>query len=197
MMLALSWEKAEGFPPEVTQTLESVATLGLEPFEFLFAFPEHKTHLPGGSRASQSDVLAIARSGSRLSAIAVEGKVDEGFDRPVAEWLGSDPTPGRQERLAFLCGLLGVDQPSILDIPYQLVHRTGSAVIEARRLNAMPMMLVHSWGSGDEGFDDYARFLRLMGANATIGSVSSGSIGDEQLVFAWVRGDERWRSVEA
>lgn len=106
MMLACCWEEAAGFPPEVSQLMDTLP-VEYRPIEFLAAFPEHKTPLPGGSRSSQSDILVLGASGDRLVAIAVEGKVDEGFDHPVTVWLGADPSQGRQVRLRFLCEALG------------------------------------------------------------------------------------------
>jgi hypothetical protein len=193
MMLACCWEDAAGFPPEV---VELMATLPVRygRVEFVAGFPEHKTSLPGGRRSSQSDILVLARGDDGLIAIAVEGKVDEGFDRPVTVWLGSDPSSGRKVRLRFLCEKLGLAEESVADLPYQLLHRTAAALIEADRFQATPMMLVHSWGTADEGFDDYRRLLALFGAEADAGRASVGQVPhDRDMMFGWVRGDERWR----
>ena len=46
--VAHAWEGANGFPPEVPRLL----TRAFGPTELLFAIPEHKTALPGGSRES-------------------------------------------------------------------------------------------------------------------------------------------------
>lgn len=46
MMLALCWESAAGFPPEVAAVLTTCNAAEFETFEFLFGFPEHKTPLP-------------------------------------------------------------------------------------------------------------------------------------------------------
>jgi hypothetical protein len=190
MMLASCWEDAAGFPPEVDAALRPMAP-GLR---FVAGFPEHKTPLPGGNRASQTDVLVHAATEDGLLVIAVEGKVDEGFDRPVSEWLGADPSPGKRERLDYLVGLLGLDTDDGSGVPYQLIHRTAAAVIEAEPYGATPMMLVHSWGGADEGIDDFRRFTALLGAGSGPGP-SRGTLPDGQPIwFAWVRGDERWRS---
>jgi hypothetical protein len=47
--------------------------VGLEP---LLIVPEYRIPLPGGKRASQTDVLVLARGATGLVTIAVEGKVD-------------------------------------------------------------------------------------------------------------------------
>jgi hypothetical protein len=198
MMLALCWETAAGFPPEVAATLETASTTEFEPFEFLIGFPEHKTPLPGGSRASQSDILVVAVSGQRLAVIAVEGKVDEGFDRPLSEWLGPHPSPGKLARLEHLCAVLGLSKVTIAKTPYQLVHRTAAAAIEASRLRAVPVMLVHSWGLEDEGFADYARLTALLGGDGRVGCLTRGALPNGgPILLGWVRGDDKWRTVEA
>lgn len=87
---------------------------------------------------------------------------------------------------------------SVADLPYQLLHRTAAAVIEANRYRATPMMMVHSWGAADEGFEDYARLLNLMGTDAHAGRVTVGRLpNDRDVLFGWVRGDERWRPFSA
>jgi hypothetical protein len=76
--LADAWENAEDWPEPVAQSLATSPDLtGLE---LLLALPEHQTPLPGGNRASQSDLLVLARSPvGDLVAIAVEGKAQEPF----------------------------------------------------------------------------------------------------------------------
>jgi hypothetical protein len=104
--------------------------------------------LPGGSRASQTDLFALARSGSDLISIAVEGKVAEAFDTTVGEWLDRraaeqakrgrtrQPSAQTRKRLAFLCELLQLEEGDILDLRYQLLHRTAAAILEAQRFAA-------------------------------------------------------------
>jgi hypothetical protein len=40
----------------------------------LFSIPAYRVPLPGGRRASQTDLFALARANDGLAAIAVEGK---------------------------------------------------------------------------------------------------------------------------
>lgn len=194
MMLACCWEEAVGFPPEVDHLMETIPFVD-GPVQFLAGFPEHKTPLPGGRRSSQSDILVLAAVNTGLLVIAVEGKVDEGFDKPVTAWLGPDPSPGKRLRLRFLVQKLGLTEESVADLPYQLLHRTAAAVIEADRFRATPMMMVHSWGAGDDGFDEYAQLLALLGAEAQVGRVTVGRVpNNRDILFGWVRGDDRWRA---
>lgn len=93
--LASSWEAADGFPAEVESVLARTAQFA-QP-QLLLALPEHKVMLPGGSRASQTDLFALVRTPASLAAMAVEGKVSESFDRTIGEWF-VDPSPGKQTR---------------------------------------------------------------------------------------------------
>jgi hypothetical protein len=111
----------------------------------LLALPEHKVPLPGGATQSHHDVFALVRHADQTCAAMIEGKVDEPFDKTVSEWL-ADPSEGKQIRLQYICDLLGlIDEPP-LHLRYQLLHRTASALIEARRFKTdEAAMIVHSF----------------------------------------------------
>src|SRR5690606_356757 len=95
--LAESWHGAgQGFPERVRQALDSAADPRLHKLEILAGFGECKTPLPGGSRASHTDLLVVARSDRRLVVIGVEGKCQEAFGPTIQEWDRS------QVRLDFL-----------------------------------------------------------------------------------------------
>ena len=82
--LAHSWEDTDGFPPEVAAVLQQSSSLqGVDP---LLIFPEWKVPLPGGTTASQNDVWVLARCVTGLVSIAIEGKVEESFDKTVGDW---------------------------------------------------------------------------------------------------------------
>jgi hypothetical protein len=188
--LAYSWQEASGFPPEVGSVLASQFPAP----ELLLALPEHKVPLPGGSRSSQNDIWALARSEGKLISIAVEGKVSEPFGPTVQEW-HAEPSRGKSERLAYLLSVLGLSAaPDTLR--YQLLHRTASAIIEAKRFGAAhAVMLVHSFSQSSEWFSDYAAFVSLMGSTAIENKVVSvGSPSDVQLHLAWVRGNALYLS---
>lgn len=67
-------------------------------------------------------------------------------------------SPGKIERLAYICGLLGrANCPP--EVHYQLLHRTASALIEADRFAAThAVMLVHSFSPTRRWFDAFQRF---------------------------------------
>ncbi|MBA3927988.1 MAG: hypothetical protein C0521_00215 [Xanthomonas sp.] len=183
--LAYCWQEANGFPAEVATVLASCFPAA----ELLLALPEHQVMLPGGSRPSQNDIWALARSRGQLVSIAVEGKVSEPFGPTIQEWQ-TEPSPGKTARLSFLLSLLGLS--SVPDnVRYQLLHRTASAIIEAQRFNAShALMLVHSFSRSNEWFQDYVAFVGLMGGVATSNSmVSVGNRSGVELHFAWVSGD--------
>jgi hypothetical protein len=189
MALADAWEHADGWPQPVAEALAGDDQLaGLE---LLVAFPEHQVPLPGGQTASQSDLFVLARSPEGdLVTIAVEGKAAEPFgDSTVSAWRATD-TPGRRERLAYLLEVLGLDDDDrVAGIRYQLLHRTASAVIEARRFGAThAVMLVHSFSPKDAWLEDFLDFASLCGAAqlAKGGVAPVREIGAITLHLGWV-----------
>lgn len=186
--LAHSWQEANGFPVEVADAL---ATSGaLQGAELLLAIPEHQVRLPGGGRPSQNDVWALARAGGQLASVAVEGKVAEPFGPTVGEWL-EQPSEGKALRLAFLQAELGLTEQPGPEIRYQLLHRTVSAIVEAKRFGAAhAVMLVHSFSQDHRWFGDFAAFAGLLGVGVEVGRVVAvGQRGGVQLHVGWVRGN--------
>ena len=171
--LAHCWQEADGLPASVQTVFRRWGTEPFNELEVLLVVPEHQVPLPGGSRPSQSDVWVLARGGTDLVSIAVEGKVSEPFGLTLEEWR-KDASPGKEERLNFICKQLSLNPSPHDSIRYQLLHRAASAVVEARRFNAAhAMMLVHSFSPSDEWFDDYEQFLALFGASGAPNTVTS------------------------
>ena len=190
--LAHCWESAGGFPSEISATLEDSPYAELHKLQFVAGFPEHKVPLPGGKRASQTDVFVLAAGGGGLVSVAIEGKVDEPFGDTVVDWLGDSPSPGKQERLAYLCDLLGITTGTTQALRYQLLHRTASAIIEAERFSApTAVMLVHSWAPNLEGFVDYSAFVEALGGSPEVDSVTDVT-STNGLYLGWVRGEQQW-----
>jgi hypothetical protein len=101
--VATSWQGATGFPAEVAKVVATSTELAdARP---LIGVPEYRVPLPGGRRASQSDVLVLGRASGGAFAMVVEGKVAESFGPIVRDWLAVE-TPGRLLRWSFLCNLL-------------------------------------------------------------------------------------------
>jgi len=196
MTLARSWEAAgaSGFPPEVKATLESAQAPKMTGLELLFATPEFKVPLPGGERASQTDLFALARGPRGLVAIAVEGKVDETFGPTVGE-KRSEGSEGVDKRLSFLLQTLELP-PSIPEsIRYQLLHRTVSAVLLAEQFCAYAaVMLVHSFSPSNQGFDDFQAFAALFDVLPVTGKLAAiGERAGARLYIGWCQGDQRFR----
>jgi hypothetical protein len=161
--LAHCWTEAKGFPDEVSKTIRLSGYPALTNMEFLLGFPEFDVPLPGGVRPSQNDVFVLARGNEGLVTITVEGKVSESFDRPIGERF-VQPSSGGAARLSYLCNLMQLKREELNNIGYQLLHRSASAVIEAKRFGAShAVMLVHSFSKSLEHFDDYSNFASLFG----------------------------------
>ena len=179
MSLAYCWEAAKGFPIRVKQALSKCPAL--KNLEFILAIPEHKVNLPGGRAASQNDLFVLGRTSEGLVTIMVEGKVSEPFGPRVSEWY-QEPSPGKTRRLGFLCNALGLSETRAHSVRYQLLHRTASTLIEARRFHATSaVMLVHSFSKTKEWFDDYRQFAGLFDLDV-LGWVSdAGDYGEQDL----------------
>ena len=191
--LAYCWQEADGFPDCVKRAFRESDIDLFHEIEILLAIPEHKISLPGGSRSSQNDLFVLAKSHDQLISIAVEGKVSEPFGDTVTKWL-KHQTPGKIKRFEFLCRELGIVKANVSNIRYQLLHRTASAILEAKRFNASnALMLVHSFSQTNEWFENYALFAALFGIDAKKNRIhSAGKINTIQLYLGWVKGDLKY-----
>jgi len=191
--LAYCWEEAHGLPSCVKEVFSKSGIPCLRDIELLLAIPEYQVPLPGGSRPSQSDIFALARTDNGLMAIAVEGKVNETFGPTIDEWL-KDASPGKRKRLTYLCETLGIKDEGLGAIRYQLLHRTASALIEAERFSASSaLMLVHSFSEEHAWLEDYQAFLALFGKAGGANSVTfTGEKLGINLYLSWVVGERRF-----
>ena len=170
--LAISWETAQGFPVEFQEVFQKGENADLRNLDLLLAIPEYQVDLPGGSRPSQNDLFVLAKTAHHhLVSITVEGKVDEPFGNKLDQWL-RNASQGKQTRLNYLCDKLGLPQNLPGEIRYQLLHRTASALIEAKRFNARyAMMIVHSFSSEHKWIEDYQAFLNLFGVEGEVNEI--------------------------
>ena len=191
--LAYCWMEAKGFPNSVKEVCEKSGYSIFKDMEFLAGFVEHKVPLPGRGHPSQTDIFVLAKNKQDLIAIAVEGKVSESFGETIKDWRKNE-SKGKKIRLKFLCDLLQLNQNNLQEIRYQLLHRTASAVIEAKRFNASTaLMLVHSFSKTREWFDDYSNFASLFGIasqHSTVHFVKR--INDVNLYIAWITGEKEY-----
>lgn len=186
--LAHCWESSGGLPPEIARLFEP-------PVELLVAFPEHKVPLPGGRRDSQNDIFALVRTRDRTSAVMIEGKVREPFGPTVGEWY-REPSDGKRIRMQHLCEILGIADAPDGAVRYQLLHRTASALIEARRFNANEAaMIVHSFSASREWFDDFQRFADWLGIQVGPDQPAGITLSTGQsLRLGWATGDQGFLS---
>ena len=193
--LAHSWEKSDGFPPEVKKVFDESGFGVLKEVDLLRGDVEYVVPLPGGAAGSQNDILVHAKSDSNRIVIAVEGKVSEDFGPRVKSWIKKiSPKSGKPKRLQFLKEKLEIEDSDVNKIRYQLLHRTASALIEAERFGASSaVMLVHSFSQEDQHVEDYKQFVGLFGAKGDVNTVSyAGNKNGINLYLAWVRGEERF-----
>lgn len=188
--LAYSWEAADGFPPEVAQVIRQSEDPLLADLVPLLAVPEFTVPLPGGTRASQTDLFVLARSRSGPVSIMVEGKVKESFGPTLDEW-HSEASSGKKERLSFLLRSLALEKLPEGSIRYQLLHRAASAIITGEQYHAVAaVLLIHSFSEEHANWSDYEAFTRLFGVQAAHGTVQPlTSASNVPLFSAWVTGD--------
>jgi len=189
--LAHCWQEAQGFPPCVRKAFQNSGISLLQTAEMLVAIPEHQVNLPGGTRPSQSDLFALVRTSEGLMSMAVEGKVSETFGPVVREWL-SEKGAGKEERLGFLCTELGLNRNQVLDCRYQLLHRTASAILEAKRFFASSAaMIVHSFNEKNAWYEDFTSFAALLGGSPKLNSVCRVRLPSGlDLYLGWVSGEK-------
>lgn len=192
MELAVSWEAAQrterGLPAQVARALDQVSDL--TGCQLLLALPEHRVQLKGPGRASQTDLWALMRTGNRYISMAVEGKAGEPFGPTLSEWekVASDRT---RDRINSICDVLQISTAPP-ECRYQLLHRTASAILEARRFAApFAVMLVQSFTqpiarAAEPFWEDFKAFCALLGASAKRGGLAEARYhGIERLFLGW------------
>ena len=192
--LAYCWENGEGFPPEVEAILKQSDALNR--IELLLAIPEWVVKLPSRGRQSQNDVWALAKIPKGFVSIAVEGKVDESFDKTLRKWK-RNASQGKLKRLKYLLSCLDLNAEPPGHVHYQLIHRAASAVIMAERFGAKAaVMLVHSFSTTDQRFEDYCEFSsHCFGISPQIEVLEMVRVkGKLPLYIGWVRGCKRFLS---
>jgi len=188
--LAYSWEEADGFPKEIGMALANPDVAALNDTAPLLIIPEYKVPLPGGGGKSQNDVFVLASTPTGLVTICVEGKVEEPFAELVSKW-GPDSSPGKRKRFDYLVGLLELEREDLSDVYYQLLHRTASPIIEAKRFHASTaVMLVHSFSQTHTWFPEYRDFAGKLGVEAELNKIHfCGNRSGIDLYIGWIVGN--------
>jgi hypothetical protein len=168
---AKSWVAAEGYLPQAIAAVVETKELNAAHFEF-------PTKV-WGRGTSMTDVMAFLPS----SVIAVEAKVNEPFDELVSEWIyeeiDSNPRspPHRQKVIRRYAKAFGVDYECLLQIRYQLLHRTLCAAIAANAKGlSQAWMIVQYFPAGDgDGHQtnrtDFDHYVDLVGSTPVLKGV--------------------------
>ena len=195
MSTALSWESAEGLPPEIRALFKDAYDPAMRDAALALAIPEYKVDLAGGTRPSQNDVFALLSCSGGLISMMVEGKAREDFDDLLDDWKNRTSEAGFKARLTEITDNIGLTGPPPGDIRYQLLHRTASAVIEARRFHAKyAVVLIQSFVSNDaeNHYNDFCKFIRLFERTPTKELLMELSRPHgRQLFAAWVQSTPR------
>ena len=195
--LAYCWEEANGFPQEVAQVFKDSNLEVFKDITLLMAIPEHKVPLPPMAIApSQNDIFVLAKAQNKLISITIEGKVSEPFGEALNKW-NINPSSGKIERFNFLKEQLGLLGELPQNIRYQLLHRTVSAILEAKRFTSKTaVMLIHSFSQEMEWFEDYQIFLQLFNVTAVPNNLQFvKQTQGIDLYCGWVKGNTKYLKV--
>ena len=141
-----------------------------------------------GERASQTDLLALLRTGDRYLVVGVEGKAREPFGTTVADW--NNGGWAKRTRLADLCERLDLEPEEVGELRYQLLHRTVATLLEAARYGVVDaVMLVQSFDTGDASFGDFDAFAEALGlTDAAPGKLTAPmTLDGVSLRLGWAR----------
>ena len=167
--VAETWEKANGVPDEIARVLQESNDGGFRNASLAIAIPEYKVDLAGGTRPSQNDVFAVLSGPAGLITMMVEAKATEDFDVTLGEWKAKTSEVGGVARLKDIEDTLGLGREIPDEIRYQLLHRTASSVIEAKRFHApYAVVLIQSFEPDDSRnhYGDFSDFVALYGKQA-------------------------------
>lgn len=189
---AASWELAaqrqSGIPEEIEVLLDHA--FGIP--ELLFAVAEHKVPLPGWNKDSQNDLWGLVKTESGTVSLAIEAKVNEGFgDSNLEAWLkGTGSVRSRENRKArwdFLrSNLPDTQDDEYQKVAYQLLHRTASAVIEARRFGLKhAACIIQTFGNPEASFEQFSRFCEAIGLNVKRGGIEKVDFSGISLAVGW------------
>jgi hypothetical protein len=90
--------------------------------------------------------------------------------------------------------VLELEGKELSGIYYQLLHRTASAIIEAKRFHATTaIMLVHSFSQEHKWFPEFSDFCKTMGVSAELNKVyACGSRSGVNIYIGWVAGNPEY-----
>jgi Domain of unknown function (DUF6946) len=174
--LAHAWQEAGGLPLGIRAALDRSGQPALAGLRLDLCLVEKPVFLDTQRAPSMTDLMGYGRNRSGEAVVAaVEGKADEPFALPVSSWVRGDhdppqpaavPRPSRLRRLEFLAKHLGFDVDPESRLRYQLLHRTTSAILEAKLHGAvLALVIVHVFGEHwTTNWPDFAAFAGALGS---------------------------------
>jgi hypothetical protein len=188
---AVSWEYASANPTGMPQPVAELFrdTIYENPVLQL-AIAEHKVDLPGGRAASQCDVWAVVKTSKGMLSLTVEAKATEAFGDDILErWLvagGSEESRvNRKARWDYVQSYLPKSD-SFLPVRYQILHRCGASVIEAKRLGFQhAAFIVQAFNTPEESFQNYVAFCQALRIPGKRGSLATTSVDGISLSVGW------------
>jgi len=147
---------------------------------------EHAVFLDTLKTPSKTDIMAFCSNEARERIVlAVEAKCAEPFAERISRWITTPDAPRRLaqrrlfteetpivsrkvDRLRFLNSVLGTDISPESHLRYQLLHRTASAILEARNLSARAaVVVVQAFTFNIENFFDFTDWTTVLGIQGT------------------------------
>lgn len=201
--LAYKWHPARNFPPAVAHVLQAAGSPTiLRNLTVRYCLVEWPVFLDTDKAPSRTDLMVYARTKDKNAVIVgVEGKAREPFGPRVDAWVrglsdgqptaGVNPKPSRLRRLQFLNGVLGREVSADSKLRYQLLHRTGSVLMESRLQGAVAgLLIVHAFPGADGSWADFEKFTTLLDIKAVRGQLSEpaqfAGKPEVPMYFLWV-----------
>ena len=157
---------------------------------------EHEVPVQRGRvKSSYTDLMIFADD----VAVAIEAKFTEPRYESVATWLGGAPTTNRVDVLkGWLCAIeaaaeASIQRDAVMDLPYQLIHRTASVCCVSRR-KRLVVYQVFGDSPADYYADDLGRFAATIAAAERISFVVLGCVCRSTDTYA--RLERRWDAGE-
>lgn len=195
METSVSWERAgqswTGLPEPI---LKLFTDSELGDSQLLLAVAEHKVPLRGTGGDSQCDVWALVKASVGTVSLSVEAKANEpyGKDNETLEgWMKSGKSPNsasnRKSRWSHIQeNLPQANAGAYSNVPYQILQRCASAIIEARRFALKhAACVVQSFSAPAKSFDLFARFCEAASIPAERDRMNFVQVDQVRLGIGW------------
>lgn len=198
--LSKAWTATASFPDSVKKAFTDSKVPALRGIRIIECIAEKATLLDTKAHPSMNDLMIYCNSKEGPLVITVEGKVCESFGPVVSKWKSdkssAESSASRDRRLKYLASILELAKEIPNDLNYQLLHRTASAIIEARLAGASTaVVLVHAFGKSSESnkkaFKYFLGFLEghRDGVGEYYGNKKFNSNPEVTVHFFWIHDD--------